>query len=285
MKGGEKMKKILLFSLVAMALVGLIILGCSKRNTTPTVEEDTPTATSTVPAGNTATFTSTPTTTNTPGGPTATATATGAQTGLLDDCEDGDNMNKWNGAWYTYDDTSNSGGSSWIWPPAATLSMSPGGYNSSYALHVSGQVKAGYAYPFAGVGTQFSGTAGCPNCDKTNISTYTGVKFWIKGSVDATLGVHVILPYTGPCGSGSCNSLSGYNDFRYTITSSISGTWTQVTIPFSNFTTQSGWGTPPANIDIVKAAAAELQFQVKGPDSYAGPGLNFDLWIDNLELY
>jgi len=263
------MKKLITIAMIVMIVSGLIILGCSKRNTTTPVEEDTPTATIT----------------NTPGAPTATPTNTlSASAGLIDDCEDGDNVNLWSGAWYTYDDTPNSG-TSWIWPPSSTLTMSSGGYNSSYALHVSGQVKAGYAYPFAGVGAQLTATAGCSDCAKTDISSYSGVRFWIKGSLDSTLNLNVILPYTGACDAGACATLSGYNDFKFTITSNVSGVWSQVVIPFSSFTTGGTWGTPPANISTVQAAASEFQFQFKGPDNYAGTGLNFDVWIDYLELY
>jgi len=289
------MKKLISIFLVATVIIGLVILGCSKRNTSTTPVEDTATNTPTVLSGTatntptvtrTSTITNTPTNTNTPGGPTATSTNTqSAPAGLIDDCEDGDNTNKWGGYWYTYSDAEGNGGSSWILPPSATFAMTSGGYSSSYAVRVSGQVKAGYNYPFAGIGTQFDANGGCPNCTKKDISSYTGVRFWIKGSLDATLNLHVILPYTGACGTTSCNSLSGYNDFRYTITSSVTSTWQQVQIPFSSFTNQGTWGTPPANIGIVKAAASELQFQIKGPDGYAGAGLNFDVWIDDLELY
>lgn len=289
------MKKLISILLVATVIIGLVILGCSKRNTTPVTPDDTATNTPTTVAGtatytptNSSTFTAsnTPTITNTPGGPTPTFTNTqSVPAGMIDNCEDGDNANLWGGYWYTYSDAEGNGGSSWILPPAATFAMTSGGYNSSYAVRVSGQVKAGYNYPFAGVGTQFDANAGCPNCSKKSITSYTGVRFWIKGSLDANLNLHVILPYTGACSSGSCVSLSGYNDYRYTVTSSITGNWQQVEIPFSDFSNQGQWGTPAANIDIVKAVASELQFQIKGPDGYSEAGLNFEIWIDNLELY
>ncbi len=260
------MKKLIAILMIIMVVIGLIILGCSKRNTTPVAEEDTPTVTAT----------------NTPGGPTAIPTNTQSiPAGMIDNCEDGNNENLWGGYWYTYNDAGD-GGSSTIWPAAGGyVSMTAGGYNSSYALRVYGSTGSTPTYAFAGVGTQLNPNAGCPGCQKSNISSYTGIKFWIKGTKSGSMVMNVILPYTGSCdvNKNVCQNLAAYDDFKYSVpNANFDNTWHQVTIPFSNFTTD-GWGSPPANIGIVKAAASEIQFQFKGPNS------TFDVYIDDIELY
>lgn len=282
------MKKLISILLVATVIIGLVILGCSKRNTTPVTPDDTATNTPTTVAGtatytptNSSTFTATntPTITNTPGGPTPTFTNTqSVPAGMIDNCEDGDNANLWGGYWYTYNDA-NDGGTSWIWPESTSFSMSSPGYSSSYAVHVSGATGSSPTYAFAGVGTQLNANAGCPNCQKTDISSYTGVRFWIKGTKSPTMNVFVKLPYTGNCSGSVCQQLDDYDTYQFTIpAANFDNSWHQVSIPFSSFT-REGWGTTPVTRETVLQNASEIQFQFKNPNC------SFDAWIDDVELY
>jgi len=282
------MKKLISIFLVATVIIGLVILGCSKRNTSTTPAEDTATDTPTVVSGTatntptatgTSTITNTPTNTNTPGGPTPTFTNTqSVPAGMIDNCEDGDNANLWGGYWYTYNDA-NDGGTSWIWPESSTFAMSSPGYNSHYAVHVSGATGASPSYAFAGVGTQFNANGGCPNCQKTDISTYTGVRFWIKGTKSATMNAYVKLPYTGTCSGSVCQQLDNYDTYQYAIpAANFDNSWHQVSVPFSSFA-REGWGTTPVTLTTVLQNASEIQFQFKNPNC------SFDVWIDDLELY
>lgn len=162
---------------------------------------------------------------NTPTGtrtPSFTTTPTFGASQLLDDCEDGNGTNNWNGPWFTYNDASD-GGTSYIVPvPGGIFNMaSPGAASTSYAVNVTGYVTDIYEYGFIGVGTgtnvnSSTGTG-------INLTAATGIRFWIKGdgnpiSVKLVPGTAVV---------------DGGDHYSFTVTAPT--TWTQYQLFFSEF--------------------------------------------------
>jgi hypothetical protein len=204
---------------------------------------------------------------------TSTITPTFTQTpgALVDDCEDGDDVNLWGGYWITYDDNGPvNNGTSYVWPMSQTwatrwklgttppFAMSTPGYNSSYAAQVTGYVTTdsvttepasetitGYTYGFIGMGTQLINGAGEPTCYEVDVSRFTGMKFWAKGDGYAS-GWEFKVPFTTTT-NGNCDestsitpsSFTGSDEWNFVFVAPA--TWTQFTIPFSSLT-QYGWG-------------------------------------------
>jgi len=77
---------------------------------------------------------------------------------LIDDFEDGDSINKLQGSWYTFDDSSN-GGNTQVFPTPNTdfTPSQPGADNSSYAGKFSWRIEnPTYVDPFGGLGTNLA---------------------------------------------------------------------------------------------------------------------------------
>ena len=270
----------------------IVIYGCASCPGIPTV---VPTSTNTPPAGSTntftptATFTATCTYTNTntpPPGATNTFTATPTYTAGLptitntpngggcsfDDMEDMNAANNYGGFWYTY----LGGTPATVWPASGdTLTPSAGGANSTaYAMRITGTVGiAGSTYPCIGMGSQLNATAGSPNFTETNISSCTGIRFWVKGDGNSYL---LKIPYTDPSG----NNLTGFNDYKVTFTAPAA--WSQVDAPFAAFAQAAGWGTS-AVISTVLQHAKEFQWQTNF--NAAAGTVTADLWIDEIVIY
>ena len=265
----------------------------SPTNTAPTTFTSTPTATKTntisaasatstatstlvVPS---ATFTDTatvPTNTFTPTVPTNTFTPTPtsppAGSCVFDDMEDDNAANFYGGFWYTY----LGGTPATVWPASGdTLTPSAGGANSTaYAMRITGTVGiAGTTYPCIGMGSQLNATAGAPNFTETDISSCTGIKFWVKGDGNSYL---MKIPYTDPAG----NNLTGYNDYK--VTFNAPAVWSQVDAPFATFAQAAGWGTS-AVISTVLQHANEFQWQTNF--NAAAGTVTADLWVDEILLY
>jgi hypothetical protein len=181
----------------------------------------------------------------------------------------------------------------------------------------------GYTYGFMGMGTQLVAGAGEPTCYETDISRFTGVKFWAKGdgypiaSSSGASGWEFKVPFTTTA-NNNCDesdytkpsSFTGSDEWNYVF--SAPTTWTQFTIPFSTLT-QFGWGstadvagkrlwngctrTTPGNtpglpadaasgcpISVVLKHAKQLQFQSVGQtDVY--PANPRELWIGEINFY
>lgn len=223
------------------------------------------------------THTPMPTFTITPGGPTPTFTATPTQAQepalfLIDDCEDMNSENMLEGYWYTYSD-----GVSAV-NPGSSFTMSAGGaLGSSASVRFHGNINPVYTpapsgspvYTYAGLGTQLNPNAGAPLYEHVDIRSYDGIMFYTKGDISP---YYVRIPHINSLGE----TLTGYNDFRYSF---IAGSaWTQVIIPFAEFTQQHGWGSL-ADISDVLANARDIQWQPEGTDR------TFELFIDNLSFY
>ncbi len=265
----------------------ITLYGCASCPATPTpypTATNTPNVTSTftntytnTPVGtNTFTFTATNTNTYTPTVPTNTFTPSPtlppAGSCVFDDMEDDNAANNYGGFWYSY----LGGTPATVWPGGGeTLTPSAGGANgTNYAMRITGTVGiAGTTYPCIGMGSQLSATGGAPNFTETDISSCTGIKFWVKGDGNSYL---MKIPYTDSSG----NNLTGYNDYKVTFTAPAA--WSQVTAPFATFAQAAGWGTS-AVMSTVLQHAKEFQWQT---NFNAAAGLaTVDFWVDEVVLY
>jgi len=226
----------------------------------------TPTFTNTIQPGATNTFTATPT--NTPLYSEC----------KMDDLEDVNNQNLFGGYWYTYTsgDPAHPNETT-IWPASGQVcTPSAGGANSSsYAMRITGTVGAINVpyYPCIGIGSQLNSNAGAPTYQETNISGCVGLKFYVKGDGKSYF---VKIPYTNSSGQ----TLTGYDDYRFTFTAPSN--WTLISVPFSSMT-QGGWGTTVSLITVLQHAK-EIQWQTNFNGS-AGSPATADLWIDDISIY
>ena len=240
------------------------ITATSTATVTPD-DTEVVTAAATASPSITLTCTSTPVSTNTPA-PTQSGIC------LFDDAEDMNDVNSYGGFWYTY-----SGGTpATVWPAAgANLTPSAGGANGSqYAMRITGTVGIiGTTYPCIGMGSQITATSGNSIYNETDISSCTGIRFWVKGDGK---GYIVRLPYISRTGL----SLTGYNDYMYSFVAPAS--WSQLDISFSSFTQMQGWGTSVVLSDVLKHAK-EFQWQTNF-NAVAGT-TTADLWVDDVYFY
>ena len=186
---------------------------------------------------------------------------------LIDNCDHPGNVNLWNGAWYTTNDSAQApAGLSQVWPPAGQFTMTAPGFDSTgSAARMTGTVintTGYYQYPFVAMGTNFGGIR--------DISSCSSLRFWYKNDMKQY--------YT----KIACDSSipTGYNYYRYTLPPS--STWTLINIPFSSMTQASGWGvTASVSVYFTKTTAVEFQ-----TDSFPATGTqwNVDLWVDNPEI-
>jgi hypothetical protein len=216
-------------------------------------------------------FTETPTQT-----PLALPTYTGTPTPpcylLIDDLEDGDNVNKLSGAWYTYEDSAyGGGGTSYVIPnpPATTYGsttfypQAPGYGGTGYAAAMTGVVGTALPYNYIGMGTQLSTIpAGM------DITGYASLRFETKGD-GRTYRIKLI--------SSSPIFLLGLNDNMYEYTFIAPASWQMMDIPLIAFTQEAGWGTV---VSRASALADVTQINIE-TDGTAGSA---SVWIDDLSL-
>jgi len=212
--------------------------------------------------------TSTYTSTVTPGGPTFTHTPTVTSTQIppevsIDNCEDGNNINALAGYWYCYADAGS------VINPAGTFVMAnEGADGTNYSARIYGTIGAANAY--IGLGTQLKNGSGAPSYLETDVTPYTGIQFYVKGDGGT---YYIKFPYVS---NTTGATLTGYNDYKYTFTAPPG--WTQLIIPFTDFTQETGWGTAYPR-DTVLQHAKEIQWQ--SPDM----GRTFDLYVDEIKFY
>lgn len=182
---------------------------------------------------------------------------------LIDDCEDGNNLNNFLGYWYTFDDKS-SGGDSSIEPESGkTFIMTKDGcQNSKFSAHFKGKVTTKYQYGYIGMGTSLT------NENSIDISKYKGICFYAKGDGKS---YNVLI-------SPDRNKIdTEYNDYRFTFTAPEN--WTKIVIPFSSFSQDMGWGKKTELIDNLKNAK-DIVWQ-----TVSQPHTSVELFIDNIEFF
>lgn len=187
--------------------------------------------------------------------------------GAFDDAEDGDAQTLKNGGrggyWYTYADSNGT-----TIEPAGGFKMSPGGAEgSSYAIRMKGKTGAS-GDVYAGIGAAFVEPK-----RGYDASRYKAVAFYAKASNDST-AVRVKIPdgNTSPDGK-KCKEC--YNDFGMAV--SLTEEWTRYVVPFAAMKQEDGWGDPQPQ-SLATDEVYELQWQV------AAKGVEYDIWIDNIEL-
>lgn len=188
---------------------------------------------------------------------------------LIEDGEDNNNQvivqDGRAGYIYTYMDPEGTTISPKAGSEGGIFEMSPGGFNSAYAMRMHGTV-ANAKIVYAGMGLNMTDPK-----DTYDATRYKGISFYAKRGPGATNTVRVKLPdvNTDPDG-GTCGNC--YNDFGLDI--KLTDEWQQYTIPFSKLKQEQGWGSPrPGSVAVDRLFA--LQFQVKKPGPY-------DVWVDNM---
>ncbi len=114
-------------------------------------------------------------------GITANFVKEGTGIDLVDDCEDGDEVNRMGGNWFTYNDSASEGKST-ITPKTSVASpfkMADGGYSSQKAAKITFNLDQGDNQydPFVGVGFTLQKQE-----KAVDISTATGITFYYKGN-------------------------------------------------------------------------------------------------------
>ncbi len=181
---------------------------------------------------------------------------------LIDDCEDGNNINTFGNYWYSFNDSEN-GGDSEIHPKAGkpfTMTES-GAKNSKFSAGFKGKVTTKYQYGYIGIGTTLD------NISK-DISEYKGICFYVKGDEK----IYSVL--IGPNRNKVDNE---YNDFRFTFLAPTQ--WTQVIIPFSSFSQDSGWGKKTELLENLKNAKDIVWQTVSQPHD------SVELYVDDIGFY
>ncbi|MCX8093117.1 MAG: hypothetical protein N3E50_03010 [Candidatus Goldbacteria bacterium] len=200
-----------------------------------------------------------------------------------------DITNDLGGIWCTYDDHYH-GGESIVWPPASTkgennfVKSSPGYKGRGYAVRITGVAGTKLGWDFIGVNTFLSSRSTCPECIGIDLRRFKGIKFKIKGKVEAG-EVKFILPYEARVVDktrGICKNLTSYGDYEMDITKYISSDWKEVKIYFRKDLKQPSWVSREKRVDIEKVLsdAKLIKWQ------YAkGDGHKIDLWIDDIEFF
>ncbi len=181
---------------------------------------------------------------------------------LIDNCEDGNNINDFGKYWYTYDDKSN-GGDSYISPEAGkTFKMTEkGARNSKYCAGFKGKVTTKYQYGYIGMGTSLSETY-------IDISVYKGIRFYAKGD-NKSYNV-VISPDRSKVDTE-------YNDYRFTFLAPEN--WTLINIPFTSFSQDLGWGKKTELSDNLKYIRDIIWQTISQPLN------SVELYVDEIGFY
>ena len=184
---------------------------------------------------------------------------------LIEDCEDGDSLNKMGGSWFTYNDAAN-GGTSIVTPkttPTSPFVMTAGGANGSskaatisYTLH-----KGTNLYnPFAGFGFWIKKYT--PPDTTVNISAASGLSFYFKGDTcDVRIETGDIL------------------DFHFYFKRiPKAANWTLITLQKSDMAQDPTWGiVKPFNL----AVATKVAWQTPNTGIEGNTG---SLWVDDIHL-
>ena len=188
----------------------------------------------------------------------ATFVKEGTDIDLVDDCEDGDEINRLGGKWFTYDDSTSEGASTVI-PKTSednTFVMTDGGYNSQKAAKISFNLDQGDNQydPFVGVGFTLD-----KDEKEKDISKATGITFYHKG-------------YKCIVRIETAN-VEDYGYYVAELDASID--WTFVSLNWDGFD-QPPWADE-VPLDLTKTL--KISWQIEGET-----GDNGEVWIDKIHL-
>lgn len=198
-------------------------------------------------------------------------------------------FNELGGVWCTYDD-SWQGGTSKVWPPASTknennfVKSAPGAGDKGYAIRITGTAGTKLGWDYIGVNTFLSPHSTCPECIGIDLTKFTGIKFKIKGKVEAG-EVFFILPHEArevDKSRGICRTLTSYADYEADITRDITPSWKDVKIDFRKDLKQPSYTKKNEIVDIEKVLSNANIIKWHYKD---GKGHKVDIWIDDLEFY
>ena len=189
---------------------------------------------------------------------------------LVDNCEDGDNVNIFGGFWSSYMDTT---GITTVWPSSVTYTpfvmSAPGANASLYCARMTGTVMGNTTTAtFAGMSTNMLPLT----YTARNMSVFVGLTFWVKGDNHQ---------YSIKLMPGSAVN-DGQNDYKYTFMPPLSGGWQQMNISFSSFTQEHGWGTIVTLASVLQNLLS-LHWESKGPGTLSG-NHTYDLSVDDVEF-
>lgn len=174
---------------------------------------------------------------------------------LIDDCNDGNNINALGGQWFTYTDIADAGKST-VTPASASFTMTGAGYNgSAKSAQITFVLDAGSCTycPFVGIG--FNTTAAETALDMTGT---TGVSFYHKGA--------------GFIPAIALSTITNYQNFEAPAVPTHTD-WTLVTINW-NTLSQPDWGTSNKYVSWDASKITKMQFKVTS--AAAGTSLQLD---------
>ncbi len=205
----------------------------------------------------------------------------------IEDNSKSEKTNNLGGIWCTYKDAVY-GSSSVIWPPVPKecenlfMKSSPGYGNKGYAVRITGV--AGTLQDNIGVQTFLVPYESCPKCIGIDISRFKGVRFMLKGSMSNGKLVFII-PYenqeTEKTGK-KCISMTGGADYEADITEYMKGKWKEVKLDFRKDFKQPFWTETKNIFDIEKVLLNVNAFRWRIKEAQ---NAEFDIWIDDLQLY
>jgi hypothetical protein len=200
---------------------------------------------------------------------------------MIDDFEDGDDaiieQGGRAGDWYAFNDATAGGTQT---PPEDAFAPVAGGpEGSSWAAQTTG---GGFTEWGAGIGCDLNlgggdeadGGAASEEKGVFDAGSFTGVVFSAKGNTPiwATLMMRSVLAIEE---GGSCDTAAGECDNAHGLLISPTDEWRQYALPFAEVAQEEGWGQ---QVTFDPAELTSVMFQV-------GPGVEFDVWIDQIGFY
>jgi hypothetical protein len=193
------------------------------------------------------------------------------------------NLNCAMGSWYVYGDSLGT-----VTPAAgvAFTSEMPGHGGTGYAAHVNGSGFADY-----GVGLGVNLNSSGANIKPVDVSAYSGFTFWAMGTATSTRGANMIrvsvptVASSSPTSGGTC-AVAGavaYCDGHFGKAIPLTaGTWTQVTVKWTDLTLDSGAGGGPT---FTPTSVIGFHWQAEGAKaSTTAPAVAaaMNVWVDDL---
>jgi hypothetical protein len=213
-----------------------------------------------------------------------TTTAFAVKPLLIDNFEDGNDISKTGGWWYTYNDAED-GGNSKVLPSPSADNFKPdrsNNDNQGYAAHMHGTAGNKLGWDYFGMGVTLSEKSGCPEGSKpVDLRKYSTLQFKIKGKIKGGR-LTVIIPYTANyCKGSNPVTLTGWEDYEAAITSFVTDKWTTVKLNLRKNFFQPRWTQKEHIIPIEKVLwqLHTIEWHYSSQD-----GETADIWIDDIQL-